>query len=126
MTVYLTTGDTVVCTTGTVYLTMTFEGVTVAANTKDTVVTGKLADHLVSWAKAEAELEGKLDGVHICDHRVTRVWQGHFRVSLYTKSLPEGNFIVPEYSIVASYLLECVDGKMIYNRTRRPNSALND
>ena len=97
-----------------------------AANTKDTVVTGKLADHLVGYAKIEAEREGKLDGVHICDHRVTRVWEGHYRVSLYTKTLPEGNFIVPEYSIVASYLLECVGGKLVNNRTRRPNSALND
>ena len=113
-------------TTGIVYRIMTLEDVIVAANTKDTVITGKLADHLVNWAKAEAELEGKLDGVRVCDHRVTRVWQGHFRVSLYTKNLPEGNFIVPEYSIVASYLLECVDGKMIYNRTKRPNSALSD
>ena len=98
-----------------------------AANTKDTVITGKLADHLVNWAMIEADLEGKLkNGVRVVDHRVTRVWEGHYRVSLYTKELPEGNFIVPEYSIVASYLLECREGKMIYNRTRRPNSALND
>ena len=97
-----------------------------AANTKDTVITGKLADSLVSWAKTEAEAEGKLEGVRVCDHRVTRVWEDHYRVSLYTKELPEGNFIVPEYSIVASYLLYTEDGSVTVNRTRRPNSALND
>ena len=98
-----------------------------AANTKDTVITGKLADHLVNWAKIEAGLDGSLEGnPKICDYRVTRVWEGHYRVSLYTKYLPPNNFVVPDYKIVASYLLECVDGKMVYNRTRRPNSALND
>ena len=98
-----------------------------AANTKDTVITGKLADRLVNWAVVEADIEGKLkNGVRVADHRVTRVWADHYRVSLYTRELPEGNFIVPEYSIVASYLLECPEGGKICNRTRRPNSALND
>ena len=114
-------------TTGIVYRITTLEDVTVAANTKDSVITGKLADHLVNWAKIEAGLDGSIDdNTVICDYRVTRVWQGHFRVSLYTKYLPPNNFVVPDYKIVASYLLECQDGKMIYNRTRRPNSALND
>ena len=98
-----------------------------AANTKDTVITGKLADHLVSWAKIEAGLDGSItEETYICDTRVTNVWEGHYRVSLYTKYLPPANFIVPDYKIVASYLLECRDGKMIYNRTKRPSSALND
>lgn len=98
-----------------------------AANTKDTVVTGKLADHLVNWCKIEAGLEGLLgDDVQISDTRVTNVWEGHYRVNLYQKYLPPTNSLVPDYRILASYLLECRDGKMIYNRTRRPSSALND
>lgn len=106
---------------------MTFlEDATVAANTKDTVITGKLADTLVDYARRTAVLEGKVnEDTRVCDTRVTNVWPGHYRVSLYTKHLPEGNFIVPDYQIVASYLLENTsDG--VYDRTRRPNSALND
>ena len=98
-----------------------------AANTKDTVVTGKLADHLVSWCKIEAQLEGLLtEDVQISDTRVTQVWDSHYRVNLYQKYLPPTNSLVPDYRILASYLLECRDGKMIYNRTRRAPSALND
>ena len=97
------------------------------ANTKDSVITGKLADRLVNWAMIEADLEGKLkNGIRVVDHRVTRVWENHYRVSLYSKDLPDGNFIVPEYSIVASYLLYTEDGSVTVNRTKRPKSALSD
>lgn len=114
------------CTTGIVYLTMTLEDVPVAANSGESTITGKLAERLVGFAKREAVLEGLIgEGVTVCDTRVTNVWPGHYRVNLYTKDLPEGNFIVPEYKIVASYLLENTSGE-VYNRTRRPSSALND
>ena len=98
-----------------------------AANTGESRVAGGLLDLFVDWAKNEARLDGSLvEGMSVTDARATKVWGNHFRVNLYTKELPEGNFIVPEYRIVASYLVEWRGGKVVHNRTKRPNSALNE
>jgi len=95
-----------------------------AANTKDTVVTGKLAEKLVNWCKIEAQLEGLLpEGVHVSDTRVTNVWKDHYRVNLYTKYLPPTNSVVPDYRILASYFLEHGEDGMVINKTRRASSA---
>lgn len=94
-----------------------------AANTKDTVVTGKLADQLVAKAREMGTEDGTLEaGVSICETRVTRVWSNTYRVSLYTKYLPPNNFVVPDYKIVSSYLLGCesVDGVIIDKTVRKP------
>ena len=115
------------CTTGTVYLTMILGGVIVAANTKDSVITGELADSLVDWAFIWGCDDGLIESrSQICHHRVTRVWENHYRVSLYAKDLPDGNFIVPEYRIVASYLIRRVHDNGFVNVTKRPKSALNE
>jgi len=116
-----------VCTTGIVCLYTILGGVIVAANTKDTVITGELADSLVDWAFIWGCDDGLIESrSQICHHRVTRVWDNNYRVSLYTKHLPEGNFIVPEYTIAASYLIRRVHDNGFVNVTKRPNSALND
>ena len=95
-----------------------------AANTKDTVITGKLAERLVAWCKIEAELEGLIDNdTAISDTRVTNVWDEHYRVNLYKKYLPPTNSLVPDYRIVSSYLLRVDHNGKVWNKTRRASSA---
>jgi hypothetical protein len=98
-----------------------------AANSGESRVTGKLADKIIGWAKVEAGLDGTLgEDVHVSDARVTNVWKDHYRVNLYQKYLPPTNSLVPDYRIITSYLVECGEDGVIWNKTRRPSSAYSD